>query len=234
MQVIQDLVNKKVLEMVNDGTIQKSIESGVQKAITSAIDSQFQSYGNITKQIDDVLKNGLQINIKDLPFETYNEQMLVAVKAKLGNMFHGLAAEKFLSEIDKTLAPVPKEISIKELVETIVKEWKTEEPWDADNLDQYATVEIEKFDYSRNSQTLKMWKQKESASSFSSRANSADLELFIIDGVIRINHKQHYNPTCFQEHEAFIFKLYAAGTLITGIKDFDADDCDLTLKEIDN
>ncbi|HEY0842432.1 hypothetical protein [Methylotenera sp.] len=233
MQEIQAIVNKKVNEMIEDGSIVNSINENIQKAITSAIESQFKSYGSITKQIEDALKDGLQINTQELPFETYNQQMLVAVKAKLGNMFHGLAAERFLSEIDKTLAPVPKELSIKDLVETVVKSWKTDEPWDADDLDQYATVEIRKFEHSDKSHTLKMWKQKEVCHSISHRTNSPDLELFFINGVIRISHKQTYNPTCFHEHEAFIFKLYAAGTTVTGIEDFDPDYCDLTLKEFD-
>jgi hypothetical protein len=231
MQAIQELVNDTVKTMIDSGSIHKSIEDGVQKAIKEAIDRQFQSYGNITKQIDKALEQGLQLNIDDLPFETYNQQMLVAVKNKLGNMFHGAAAEKFLSEIDKTLAPVPKDLSIKDLVETVVKSWKSDDPWDADHLDQYATVEFEKFTHGSNSHSLKMWKKKESNISFS-RSNSPDLELFINDGVIRINHKHKYNPTCFSEHEAFIFKLYAAGTKVTGIEDFDPDYCDLTLKDI--
>jgi hypothetical protein len=78
-----------------------------------------------------------------------------------------------------------------------------------------------------------MWKQKESYSSYSSRSNTADLQLYISNNKIRISHKSAYNPTCFSDEEALIFKLYAAGTIIAGLEDFDADDCDLTLKDTD-
>lgn len=228
MQEIQKIVNDKVQSMVDDGSIQGAIEDGVSKAITKAISSQFESYGSITKQIEDAMKDGLAINVKDLPFESYNEQMLVAVKARIGALFQGTASDKFMTEMDKLLAPAPQEIPIKEFVETVAGFWKTDEPWDAGDLDDYATVEIEETDY--GSVSLQMWKQK--VSSYGSRANIADLRLYISkEGAIRINHGHGYNPTCFHEHEAFIFKLYAAGTIITEIDGFDPDDCNLTLKE---
>lgn len=78
---------------------------------------------------------------------------------------------------------------------------------------------------------MRMWKQKTSSGYGSSRDLQPDLQLFIIDGAIRISHQQKYNPTCFSEHEAFVFKLYAANTRLTGIAEFDADDCDLMLKD---
>ncbi len=235
MQEIQDLVNAKVASMASDGSIEKAVNDGVEKAITSALKSQFESWGNLTKQIEEALKTGLQINLGKLDFETYNEQMLVAIKIKLGNMFAGAASEKFLSEIDELLKPVAKEVTIKDFVEKIVSFWKTDEPWDADDLDVEATVEIEVNHTHTTSHTLKMWKQKNSRSSFSShRENSPDVQLFIIDGKIRISHKHTYNPYTFSEHEAYIFKLYGAGSVITGLDEFDIDDCDLTLKEEHN
>ena len=227
--------------MVDEKVIQKAVEDGVSKAIKTAIANQFERYGGVTTQIETALKEGLQVNLKSLPFETYNEQMLVLIKSKVGNMFHGVAAEKFLSEMDRILAPVPKEMPIHEFVETVVGFWKTEEPsWDADDMDEYATVEVEDESRGRenkaNNITLKFWKQKERDSySYSSsrkkEKNPPTMQLFILDGKIRINHKHKYNPTCFSETEALVFKMYAAGTVLTGIEDFDPEDCDLTLKD---
>ena len=135
--------------------------------------------------------------------------------------------------MDKVLAPAPAEMPIRELVETVVNTWKTDEPWDADDLDDEATVELEEPTYPRGGYSLKMWKKKGGDSRFTLRSNSEDIHLYLIDGKIQINHRQRYNPTCFDEAEALIFKLYAAGTVITGLSDFDPEDCDLTLKEGD-
>lgn len=238
MQDLHKIINDKVQAMVDDKVIQTAVEDGISKAIKTAIAKQFEYFGGITTQIEKALKEGLQVDLKDLPFETYNEQMLVLIKSKLGNMFQGKAAEKFLSEMDKILAPVPKEMPIHEFVETVVGSWKTDEPWDASDLDEYATVEVEPYRNGDkpNDITLKFWKQLErdtysySATSKKER-NRPTMRLFILDGKIRINHDHEYNPTCFSETEALVFKMYAAGTVLTGIEDFDPDDCDLTLKE---
>ena len=156
--------------------------------------------------------------------------MLVAVKQKVGAMFANEASAKFMQEIDRVLKPVPKEMSIKELIETVVILWKSDSAWNFDELDEQATVELEKDDrFGLNSYTLKMWKQKDGSSSFRSRKGSEDLNLFIVNGKIKISHTQSYNPTCFSEEQTLVFKLYSAGTLITGLDEFDPCECDLTL-----
>ena len=231
MKGIQEIVNNKVAEMVEGGAIQEKIEACIDKAINESIESQFRSYGHIQKQIEESLKTGLAVNMDDLPFETYNEQMLVIIKQKMGEFFKDSASERFIKEMEKILDPAPKEMSINDFIEKVVEFWKTDEPWDSDDLDECATVEVE--DHSEGCINLKMWKQKMSTYSLSSRENPEDLHLFIINGKIRINHKVGYNPTCFMEHEAFIFKLYAAETILTGLDEFDPDDCDLTLKDLE-
>ena len=228
MQDIQKVVNDQVSQMIKNGDIEKVIQEGVQKSIESAIRLQFESYGSVTKQLNKAIEEGLKINVKDIPFESYTQQMGVAVKTKLGSLFAEQASSRFLSEIDSLLALAPTEITITELVNAIASSWKTDEPWDADDLDEYATVEVKPWVHGGQlAYTLNMWKKLESYSG----KNTADLQLFISDNKIRIGHKQSYNPTCFSEHEAYIFKLYSAGTIITVPEDFDADDCDLTLKE---
>lgn len=224
MQTIQEIVNNKVQSMVDDGSIQTAIETGVQQAIEQVIKKQFESYGNFTKQLAAAVEEGLQINTKDLPFETYNQQMLAAVKGKLGSMFKGLAAERFMAEIEKTLAPAPAEMSINELIETIVKFWRESE-FGRLNIRDFALVEINSSGWKGKS--VHLWKNHKENSMC-----RPDVDLYISeDGKIRINHTHNYNPTCFEEHEAFIFKLYAAGTVITGIEDFDPDNCALNLSE---
>jgi hypothetical protein len=233
MKELQDIVNNKVKDMVSEGIIQTKIEDSLQGAIEKAIASQFETWGNVTKQIEDALKEGLKINTRDIPFESYNEQMLVLVKTKLGQMFKGAAADRFMSEMEKILSPAPKEIPINEFIEKIVSIWKTDDPWDADELDDEATVEFGDDNHIVSSFSLSMWKKKES-SSFSSRDRSADIQLYISkDGEIRINHRHSFNPTCFSQEEAYIFKLYAAGTKLTGLNNFCLEDCELALKDYD-
>ena len=233
MKELHEIINNKFQQMLNENVIQEAIEESIEEriegAIKEAIHSQLSRDGSLTNQIEKALSKGLQLNLKELPFESYNKQMLVAVKQKVGAMFANEASAKFMQEIDRVLKPVPQEMSIKELIEAVIIIWKSDARWNFDELDDQATVELEKDDrFGSNSYTLKMWKQKYRSSSFISRQHS-DLKLFIIGGEIRISHNQRYNPTCFSEEQTLVFKLYSAGTLITGLDEFDPCECDLTL-----
>lgn len=228
MKEIQSIVNEKVAEMIESGSIQKKIEDAIESAIENAIESQFRSYGSITKQIEDVFENGLKIDQSNIDIPSYTAVMEEIINNSINQYFAGEATERFRKMIDEKLAPLPQEMSINDLVEMIVKEWKTDEPWNADDLDDYATVELNQ-DCGRDSHSLKMWKQKEYNGHLSSRENQPDVHLFIIKGKLAINHNM--NPTCLHNEDAIIFKAYAQGVKFTGIEDFDEDDCDLTLKE---
>jgi hypothetical protein len=220
MKEFQEIISNKVSSMIEDGSIQKNIEDGIQASIERSISEMFGSYGPLTKQIEKGLTEGLQLNLKDMPFEAYNQQMLVAVQAKIGNMFKSEASQKFLSEIDKTLAPAPKEMSLVELVNSIAKIWR-EDGDDSSDIFEYANVEFSQDD--RFSwYNLDMTKEN--------HGYKSKVSLHISDNKIRINHSHGYNPTCFDEVETLIFKLYSAGTKITGLDDFDEDECELTLK----
>ena len=228
MNSIKKIVENKVAAMVDNGDINTLIEIGIEKAIAGAIESQFKSYGSITKAIEETISEGLQVDLSDLPFESYNAQMMVLIKTKLSNMFKHAAADRFLAEMDKILMPAPKEMELGKLLEVIAETWKTDEPWCCHDLDERMSVEIENSDVTDGIH-VKIWKQKETGYS-STRTNSSDFDLYINkEGVIRINHNQGFNPTCFDPAEALIFKLYAAGTIITGIHNFDVDNWELTL-----
>lgn len=230
MESIQNIINEKVQQLVDDGMIQRAVETNIESAIKKAIEDQFSYRGGMIKQIEKAFEEGLKLNVKDIDFQTYNQQMLIAVKTKIGKMFHSESSSKFMLEMDKVLEPAPVEMTAKDFVEKIVSHWK-EELSEYDGADNNASFELaDKESTSMESVTLKLWKQKKSTSSYSSREKSPDLQLFFINGKIRINHNHSYNPTCFSDADAFVFKLYAAGTTIVDIDDLDEDDCDLSLK----
>lgn len=229
MRELQELVNKKVESMVNDGTVQAIIESGVEKAIVKAIEGQFDTWGAISKAMKEALENGLKIDLNELPFETYNQQMAAAVHQRANKFFADEGLRRLQEELDKVFEPAPQEMAIHEFVEKIVEFWKVDNPCEAEDVDECATVRIEKD--SKKYFSIKMWKQLKS--SYLSGENSPCIHVFVLNGKIGINHRHRYNPTCFNQVDEFIFRLYAAGTKITGIEDFDEYDCDLRLHDWD-
>lgn len=225
MKSIQKVVEAKVSEMVEGGAVERMIGESVEKAITSSVKSLFESYGGITREITKVLEEGLRVNVKDIPFESYNAQMLVAIKQRLGNMFQGVAYEHFLEQIEGLLKPVPKELSINDLLEFVASTWKDEWCLDDDDREDYLDVDIKRHDDARHSYSIRLKK----------RATDGEFDgvhIYLWNGKIRINHNQRFNPTCFSPVDAYIFKLYAAGTLITGMAEFNPDMLNLELRRI--
>lgn len=217
MNSIQDVVNAKVLEMIEGGAIQKKIEESIQQSIESAIDSQFCSYGGITKQIEKVFEDGLKISTKDIEFDTYNQVMLSAVKMKLDQYFAEQSSSKFMAQLDEMFQPAPSEMDIHDLVNQIVEFWKgSNESYN--NWEDYAHAE---WDSERSH--LKIWVNEAGYRS----EKAKEVELYIRDEQIRISHRMEYNPTALFHDDALVFRLYSAGTKIKGLDSFDPDECDL-------
>jgi len=225
MKTIQEVVNEKVAEIVESGTIEKMISDGVEKAVKSAVSSQFEQYGSVTKKLGEVVKKGLALDIEDIPMEVYNEQMLVAIKDRIGKAFAGSAHKKVMEDLDELLAPAPQEISIVDFVDEICRLYATH-AHNYEDLSDNAIVEFEQCTIA-GGKDLKIWTEGKETSYRSDKRE--DINLYISNGKIRINHNHYYNPTTISPAEAYIFKLYAAGTNLTGVEDFDPCDHEFQL-----
>ncbi len=217
MNSIQEVVNAKVLEMIEGGAIQKKIEESIQQSIETAIDIQFRSYGSITKQIEKVFEDGLKINTKNIEFDSYNQVMLSAVKMKLNQYFAEESSSKFILQLDEMFQPAPKEIDVHDFVNQIVKYWKDDNE-SYNDWEDYANAE-----WNSERSHLKIWVNETGYRS----SKAKEVELYIRDEQIRISHRMQYNPTALFGDDALIFRLYSAGTKIVGVQDFDSDNCDL-------
>lgn len=231
MQDIKEIVNNKVAEMDESGEIKKSIEDGVKAAIDRAISEQFESWGNITKQLEEVFNEKLNINKNSLNIPCYNAVMEGVINQQINEFFKGQAAERMKEMIKSKLAPLPDEMPLNDFVSMICKEWFVDDFDSRDEVDDYATVEISTDSRScLRGTTLKMWKKKESDSLYSSTPNGPDIHLYISEnGTILGDHAK--DPYYVFDADALIFKAYAQGVKLTGLDDFDEDDCELSLKD---
>ena len=142
MKEIQDIVNAQVKLMSESGEIQKQVEEGVKKAINSAIDRQFESYGNITKQLENAFKENLLIDNHRLDIPSLNAVMTEVVNKNINEFYKGQAADKLHALMKEKLEPLPNEMTVVEFVNMICKEWFVDEYDSRDDVDDYATVEV--------------------------------------------------------------------------------------------
>lgn len=226
MKEIQDIVNAQVKLMSESGEIQKQVEEGVKSAINKAIDRQFESYGNITKQLEDAFKENLLLDNHRLNIPSLNAVMTEVVNTNINEFYKGQAAEKLHALMKEKLAPLPNTMKLSEFVDLICKEYKVEDYDSFDEVDEYATVEFGKGNYSWFE--LKVWKKKENSYG---RGNGADLQLTISkDGTLQGRHGST-NPYYLFDVDALVFKAFSQGVIFTDLEDFDQDDCDLSLKD---
>lgn len=217
---IQEVINQKTAELIGNGTFDAVISKAVETAVTDAIKSQFGSYGPIRKQLDELMTANLKINPKDIAFAAFTEQMNVAIKAKMGGLFVSLALEKFNKEIDQLLAPAPASITLVDLVQEIAclrarhGDFEDEIMRDSSVL-AHVYVDTPSWAYRGSTESLNVF------ICFGDERKKDGIELFLINGKIRINHSFEYNPTIFDPAGTLIFKLYAAGTEITEVQEWE-------------
>lgn len=224
MQEIQRIVNEKVLEMSTSGEIQQSVEDGVKSAINKAIEKQFESWGNITKQLEKAFDENLKVDEKQINIPCFSAVMTEVVNKNINEFFKGQAADKLHELMKNKLSPLPDEMSLVELVNMICKEWFVDDYDSRDEVDDYATIEFEETNYGWYSMTI--WKKKEE------RFSSGDkIQLTINkDGSLQGRHGST-NPYYLFDVDALIFKAYAQGIKFTGVESFEEHECELSLKD---
>lgn len=231
MKEIQDIVNAQVKLMSESGEIQKQVEDGVKQAINKAIDRQFESYGNIAKQLEDAFKENLLLDNRNLNIPSLNAVMTEVVNSNINEFYKGQATEKLHSLMKEKLEPLPNELTLVEFVNMICKEWFVTDYNSYDEVDDYATVET-KDDLSHcGILSFKIFKKQggtyssgESIEiSFSKRDKDKVWTLTGSHGTT--------NPYYLFDVDALIFKAYSQGIKFTGVSDFDEDECDLQLKD---
>lgn len=226
---LKKIVDEKMKTMEEDGTLEKAIGEAFENMLIKEVDNAFNYNSPVKKAIEECLGKGLKLNTSTIDLSTYNAQMLAAIKGKLGNLFVDRAGDHFLKEIEKTLEPPKKEMTTAEFVNKIVSMW-AEAYYPCDDYEEFATVEIEDHANSSKSRvgngwSIRMWNTEKKYVS-----PSPAVHVYVVStGTLALNHNHSYNPTCLSEIDAFIFKAYAAGTVLTDIADYDEDDFELRI-----
>lgn len=226
---IEKVLNEKLAELISSGAIESKLQDCLESSIDKAINDAVKGYGGLRCSIEKYIKEGLSLNLCDVPFEVYNKMIAEELHRKIKKNFVEDKFQVVLDTVSGILEPAPKTIDIHEFVDKVIELEKSD--WlEYHECDDFVSVEL--ITESSDRYSLKIWRQKNSSLySSSSRTNSPTLEFCIskTEG-IRIAHRSYYNPTCMFNSAPYTFKLYSAGTVITGLDDFDEDNCDLSLR----
>jgi len=229
MQELNTVVTSVMQNMIDSGKVEEMITAKMEKAVESVFDNMFRAYGDFGKGLEEGISSAVNIDFSTLKIPEYN-LMIVQVLERLTCEHMEKEAEKaFVERLNKMLEPAPKEITTQGLIDLYLEHWRDEE--DPRDLPEYATVEIEPWEYDFRNKNLKMWKQKDE-----SRYSSSDVDLNLFIGkkgeimIMRGDSRDNFGGTNYGP-DAKVYQMYAAGTVITDIHTVDAGDLETWLLE---
>lgn len=114
--MLEEVVQKKMASMIEDGSIEKKIEEQLEKTINKSIEDIFCSYGDFTKKLKEELQKVVCIN-DDLGLPGYGDLVTKIVRIQLGAHMEKQVADHVAGYIDTLLANYPAEITISELAD---------------------------------------------------------------------------------------------------------------------
>ncbi|EJL6784198.1 hypothetical protein HUO05_03590 [Vibrio alginolyticus] len=231
MKELQEIVSNKVNDMVSNGVIEKAIEDAVDKCITKVLEDQFRSYGEFSKQMENIIQSKLRIDPDSISIPTYEDQMAKVMNNTLNKFMTSEAMTRFEKMAADKFGALPTEMPVTDFINTIVENWRSGDDFDKEDMSYEADVQIEPSRYSTNSFRLKIDSGKVSSSYSSFSRVAEEVDLYVMDGKIRCNHS--FNPYKTRDVESFIYRCYAQGVVLTGLEDFDESECNLIIKEDD-
>lgn len=230
MQELEQHIHKVVQETMASGIVEAQIKELTEKAVIEAFNGLFRSYGKINKQIEKGLEDAINIDFGQVEIPEYNLMIMQIVESVTLKHLKEQASTTLVKNLEQMLSPAPKEITVQELLNHFLEEWR-EDPYDCDDR---VTVEISKG--STDWYDLKIWKKKKPSYS-GGGDRSPDISLYVSDeGVIRIIRGEDFRAnfgTTNYNGMAKVYLMYAAGTKITDIATCNTDYLERHVREYD-
>lgn len=107
--------------MAENGTIQKIVEEKIKKTVDSILDDALRSYSDFGKELSKTIREGLNVDMRQLGLVGYNDIVLKIIKEKLDNSIEVVGRARIEKEMEELLATPPAEIKLSQLVEQLKK-----------------------------------------------------------------------------------------------------------------
>jgi len=121
MDNINSLLIKATEEYLNSDKLKEYVEAQAEKMVNNAVSEAFSWSGNIKKQIDDVVKNQLLINIDELGIHGHNKFITEVVQEKLHQFLRNDVEVEITKSLESMLKPIEKVVSIQTLKKELFK-----------------------------------------------------------------------------------------------------------------
>ena len=226
---VKSQIEKAISKIFSSGKAEEFIKDAAEKAVKDSIDNAFRSYGKVGKQIESMLEEALQLDMANFNLQSYNHSIAGMVQ-KLTLIHLEQDAQRVISErLSEMLTPVPKEITVQDMVDRFIESWK-----DYGDFSIRPEIDIQKSAWSEESCSLKLWKDGrhwDHSLTSAKREKEPEVNIYVYKGRILIPHLHTgvFSSKQTFEMETFIYLMAVGGTLITDIHEVTADDIDLEI-----
>jgi hypothetical protein len=141
---LQAMVNAAMVKMHEEGVIQKIVEEKIAKTVSNIVDDVLGSYSDFGKQVKEVVKQSLAIDVDKMELPTYNVLVRNVVRERLDQLVHVQGIELLKARMDEIFKTVESEMKLSEIVEN----WKEALNEDHERDGEHITVTWEPSTYS--------------------------------------------------------------------------------------
>jgi len=140
MQQLEDAVVAAYRKLANEGKIEGMIEKAIEETVQRIITDVLRSYSAFGKALEEKITSELNVDLRKLSFEGYNDVVLKLVKKKFDNLADESMRKQMDEFLGKLLEEPPKTIKLSELMKDLV-DGHTEESYE--NRWEWPTLIIE-------------------------------------------------------------------------------------------
>lgn len=117
---LQAMVNMAMVKMHEEGAIQKIVEEKMTKTVASIVDEVLGSYSDFGRQVKEVVKQSLAIDVDKMELPTYNVLVRNVVRERLDQLVHVQGIELLKARMDEIFKTVEPEMELSKIIES----WK--------------------------------------------------------------------------------------------------------------
>lgn len=141
---MSNIVNEALAGALSNDDIREMVQTQARRAVEESIKSAFRYGTDLHKKIEEVVAKTIKLNVQDITPPEYEVVLAGILKEKLDDIENSTARENLLSLVDETLKPAPEEISLQEIINIFISEYKEE---CACEIPDDLQIEIEQSDF---------------------------------------------------------------------------------------
>lgn len=221
---LEELMQQELTSSLNDGSVRALIKKNLDQSITEIIKRSF-SYGKASDALKEKVEASLIENVDAAEMPNFTAILSSQIKAVIAKHVETNAVDELMNEIENQLLPPPKEITIKEALEPLMEQYRSEFSEACEDPSEYIELYMSEV---RTSDYGSKWAKLE-IKGFSACYSPEHLTLQFCNGKIFSITADRGKATLLDfgyGAQANLAKLMIAKTVFTDWETFDTDEID--------